>query len=151
MSVFPCKDALLLLEALSVGLLRLDLCGEKLEAMLVQPDLGGFTVSLPEQFDQVKEQHKQMKNSECRLLSYPRCDLVFADSTLQCRHGKIYAYAKNGRRLVGGHVHMDFPSVGATETIIMGAVLADGDTTITNGAQVGVQSAKQLEPLLLRM
>lgn len=31
---------------------------------------------------------------------------------------------------------MEFPSVGATETIIMGAVLADGDTTITNGAQV---------------
>ena len=38
-------------------------------------------------------------------------------------------------RLQGGHIHLDYPSVGATETLIMAAVLAQGETTIDNAAQ----------------
>ena len=38
-------------------------------------------------------------------------------------------------RLVGGDVVLGFPSVGATENIMMAAVLADGVTTIDNAAR----------------
>jgi len=38
-------------------------------------------------------------------------------------------------RLTGGEVQLGFPSVGATENIMMGAVLADGVTTIDNAAR----------------
>lgn len=37
-------------------------------------------------------------------------------------------------RLKGGYVYLDFPSVGATENIMMAAVLADGETVIDNAA-----------------
>lgn len=40
-----------------------------------------------------------------------------------------------GERLVGGDVVLGFPSVGATENIMMAAVLADGVTTIDNAAR----------------
>lgn len=39
------------------------------------------------------------------------------------------------RRLQGSRIHLDCPSVGATETLMMAATLADGETTITNAAQ----------------
>lgn len=35
----------------------------------------------------------------------------------------------------GGRVHLNFPSVGATENLMMAAVLADGETVITNAAK----------------
>jgi UDP-N-acetylglucosamine 1-carboxyvinyltransferase len=38
-------------------------------------------------------------------------------------------------RLKGAEIHLDFPSVGATENIMMAAVLADGLTTISNAAR----------------
>ena len=38
-------------------------------------------------------------------------------------------------RLHGGECELDYPSVGATENILMAAVLADGETTILNAAQ----------------
>ena len=38
-------------------------------------------------------------------------------------------------RITGGTVHLDFPSVGATENIMMAAVLAKGRTVITNAAR----------------
>lgn len=38
-------------------------------------------------------------------------------------------------RLTGTDIHLDFPSVGATENLMMAAVLADGVTTITNVAR----------------
>ncbi len=38
-------------------------------------------------------------------------------------------------RLKGAEVHLDFPSVGATENTMMAAVLAEGDTTIYNAAK----------------
>ncbi|MCC0179172.1 UDP-N-acetylglucosamine 1-carboxyvinyltransferase [Waterburya agarophytonicola K14] len=38
-------------------------------------------------------------------------------------------------RLQGANIYLDYPSVGATETILMAATLADGITTIGNAAQ----------------
>ena len=38
-------------------------------------------------------------------------------------------------RLRGGNVYLDFPSVGATENILLAAVLADGTTRIENAAK----------------
>lgn len=38
-------------------------------------------------------------------------------------------------RLIGTKIHLDFPSVGATENLIMAATLAEGKTTIENAAQ----------------
>ncbi len=38
-------------------------------------------------------------------------------------------------RLVGTRIHLDFPSVGATENLMMAACLAEGSTTIENAAQ----------------
>ncbi len=37
--------------------------------------------------------------------------------------------------LVGADIHLDFPSVGATENIMLAAVKADGETVITNAAR----------------
>ncbi len=39
------------------------------------------------------------------------------------------------RRLKGAKIYLDYPSVGATETLMMAATLADGETTIENAAQ----------------
>ncbi|KAJ4726429.1 UDP-N-acetylglucosamine 1-carboxyvinyltransferase [Melia azedarach] len=50
--------------------------------------------------------------------------------------GKVLAHAANGRGLVGGSFHLDFPSVGATETLMMAASMADGDTLLSNVAKV---------------
>ena len=38
-------------------------------------------------------------------------------------------------RLKGAKIHLDYPSVGATETLMMAATLADGETRIENAAQ----------------
>jgi len=48
-------------------------------------------------------------------------------------HGFISAEAPDG--LHGAHVFLDFPSVGATENLLMAAVLADGETVIENAAR----------------
>ena len=47
-------------------------------------------------------------------------------------HGVVELSAKNGLR--GKRVYLDFPSVGATENIMMAATLARGTTTIENAA-----------------
>ncbi|HGO2413737.1 TPA: UDP-N-acetylglucosamine 1-carboxyvinyltransferase [Staphylococcus aureus] len=47
--------------------------------------------------------------------------------------GNIYANAKDG--LKGTSIHLDFPSVGATQNIIMAASLAKGKTLIENAAK----------------
>lgn len=47
-------------------------------------------------------------------------------------HGIVHAFAK---RLKGAHIYLDYPSVGATETLMMAAALADGETIIENAAQ----------------
>ena len=41
----------------------------------------------------------------------------------------------NRQRLKGARIYLDYPSVGATETILMAATLAEGETTIENAAQ----------------
>lgn len=47
-------------------------------------------------------------------------------------HGCVVAEAEH---LTGGHIKLDFPSVGATENILTAAVLADGRTTLDNAAR----------------
>lgn len=46
--------------------------------------------------------------------------------------GRIYC---DGSRLSGAVIHLDYPSVGATENIMMAAVAADGETVIRNAAR----------------
>ena len=41
----------------------------------------------------------------------------------------------NGQHARGGRIHLDFPSVGATENIMLAAILLKGKTTITNAAK----------------
>jgi UDP-N-acetylglucosamine 1-carboxyvinyltransferase len=48
-------------------------------------------------------------------------------------HGYLLAHAEG--RLRGAAIWLDFPSVGATETLLMAAVLADGVTVIDNAAR----------------
>ncbi|MFM9109936.1 MAG: UDP-N-acetylglucosamine 1-carboxyvinyltransferase [Prochlorococcaceae cyanobacterium] len=51
-------------------------------------------------------------------------------------HGVVTAVVPGrSHRLTGGPIHLDCPSVGATETLMMAAVLADGETVIENAAQ----------------
>lgn len=47
-------------------------------------------------------------------------------------HGYIKCSAQS---LTGGNIHLDFPSVGATENIMLAAVCADGTTTVSNAAR----------------
>src|SRR6185437_7642995 len=47
-------------------------------------------------------------------------------------HGYLVAEAG---QLTGGQIWLDFPSVGATENILMAAVLAKGTSTIDNAAR----------------
>ena len=50
-------------------------------------------------------------------------------------HGVVTAVVPGRRRrLTGGQIHLNYPSVGATETLMMAAVLADGETIIENAA-----------------
>ncbi|XP_062011581.1 uncharacterized protein LOC133728189 isoform X1 [Rosa rugosa] len=51
------------------------------------------------------------------------------------KDGKVQAYALNGRGLVGGNFQLDYPSVGATETLLMAACMADGTTILSNVAR----------------
>ncbi|NEZ47438.1 UDP-N-acetylglucosamine 1-carboxyvinyltransferase [Clostridium niameyense] len=47
-------------------------------------------------------------------------------------HGYVECLAN---KLIGNKIYLDFPSVGATENIIMAAVMAEGETIIENAAQ----------------
>ena len=51
---------------------------------------------------------------------------------IDCGEGYIEASAPNG--LKGARIYLDFPSVGATENIIMAACMAEGQTIIENPA-----------------
>lgn len=51
-------------------------------------------------------------------------------------HGVVHASVPGPeRRLKGAKIYLDFPSVGATETLMMAATLADGETILENAAQ----------------
>lgn len=52
--------------------------------------------------------------------------------TINESHGTIYCEASKIR---GTDIHLDYPSVGATENILLAAVLADGITVIRNAAK----------------
>jgi UDP-N-acetylglucosamine 1-carboxyvinyltransferase len=58
-------------------------------------------------------------------------------------HGYVEAQAQ---KLIGGKIYLDFPSVGATENIMMAAVMADGETIIGAGTGtihiIGVRDLK---------
>ncbi len=55
---------------------------------------------------------------------------------VQIDHGIVQAYSRQpGGRLKGAKIYLDYPSVGATETLMMAATLADGETIIENAAQ----------------
>ncbi|HWM59225.1 MAG TPA: UDP-N-acetylglucosamine 1-carboxyvinyltransferase [Pseudonocardia sp.] len=53
-------------------------------------------------------------------------------ATMEIEHGRVVAHAS---QLRGAQIWLDFPSVGATENILMAAVLADGATVIDNAAR----------------
>ncbi|MDD2857706.1 MAG: UDP-N-acetylglucosamine 1-carboxyvinyltransferase [Candidatus Nanopelagicales bacterium] len=59
--------------------------------------------------------------------------LIRLGATAVNEHG--YLIASSQGRLTGGEISLDFPSVGATETILMAAVTADGRTVIDNVAR----------------
>lgn len=55
---------------------------------------------------------------------------------VQIEHGMVNAYVVgNNRKLRGAKIYLDYPSVGATETLMMAATLAEGETTLENAAQ----------------
>ncbi|WP_369408228.1 UDP-N-acetylglucosamine 1-carboxyvinyltransferase [Leptolyngbya ohadii] len=55
---------------------------------------------------------------------------------VQIEHGTVHAYIKGGKkRLQGAKIYLDCPSVGATETLMMAATLAEGETILENAAQ----------------
>jgi len=51
----------------------------------------------------------------------------------ELRHGVLHASAPGGLR--GSEIHLEFPSVGATENLLFGAVMAAGRTVISNAAR----------------
>ncbi|AOY75589.1 UDP-N-acetylglucosamine 1-carboxyvinyltransferase [Clostridium formicaceticum] len=53
-------------------------------------------------------------------------------ATITLGHGFVEAKAD---KLIGNKIYLDFPSVGATENIMMAAVLAEGQTIIENAAE----------------
>jgi UDP-N-acetylglucosamine 1-carboxyvinyltransferase len=55
---------------------------------------------------------------------------------VQIEHGTVHAYVRGAnKRLKGARIYLDYPSVGATETLMMAATLADGETILENAAQ----------------
>nr|XP_018675582.1 PREDICTED: uncharacterized protein LOC103999901 isoform X2 [Musa acuminata subsp. malaccensis] len=56
-------------------------------------------------------------------------------AVVELRHGKVHVKAANGRGLTGGRFHLDYPSVGASETLMMAASMAEGVSVLTNVAQ----------------
>jgi UDP-N-acetylglucosamine 1-carboxyvinyltransferase len=54
-------------------------------------------------------------------------------ASVRIEHGQVVAEVPGG--LVGANVWLDFPSVGATENLVMAAVLAKGTTVIDNVAR----------------
>ena len=57
-------------------------------------------------------------------------------ATVRIEHGIVYAdIPGSNNRLKGADIYLDYPSVGATETILMAATLAEGETRIENAAR----------------
>ncbi len=58
----------------------------------------------------------------------------FAAMGAEITQGHGYIEARTRGKLIGSKIYLDFPSVGATENIIMAATLAEGQTIIENAA-----------------
>ncbi|KAF3679743.1 putative dol-P-Man:Man(6)GlcNAc(2)-PP-Dol alpha-1,2-mannosyltransferase-like [Capsicum annuum] len=56
-------------------------------------------------------------------------------ATVELRDGKVQAHVSNGKGLTGASFRLAYPSVGATETLMMAECLAKGKTVISNAAQ----------------
>jgi UDP-N-acetylglucosamine 1-carboxyvinyltransferase len=57
-------------------------------------------------------------------------------ATVEIIHGEVHAKAnKANGRLQGAKIYLDYPSVGATETLMMAATLAEGETVLDNAAK----------------
>ena len=55
---------------------------------------------------------------------------------VEIEHGIVNAYITgSSKRLKGAKIYLDYPSVGATETLMMAATLADGETILENAAK----------------
>ena len=67
-----------------------------------------------------------------RPLDFHIAGLLKMGATVENEHGFIVAKAK---KLSGATIWLDFPSVGATENLLMAAVLAEGRTEIDNAAR----------------
>ena len=67
-----------------------------------------------------------------RPLDFHVAGLLKLGATVENEHGFIVAKAK---QLTGATIWLDFPSVGATENLLMASVLADGRTEIDNAAR----------------
>jgi UDP-N-acetylglucosamine 1-carboxyvinyltransferase len=63
--------------------------------------------------------------------------LQLMGAEVQIDHGMVHAYVRGSgsKRLKGAKIYLDYPSVGATETLMMAATLAEGETTLENAAQ----------------
>jgi UDP-N-acetylglucosamine 1-carboxyvinyltransferase len=67
-----------------------------------------------------------------RGLDFHMAGLVKLGASVESEHGYLIATAP---RLTGAQIWLDFPSVGATENLLMASVLAKGITTIDNAAR----------------
>jgi UDP-N-acetylglucosamine 1-carboxyvinyltransferase len=72
-------------------------------------------------------------NIGSRALDMHIAGLAKLGATTESEHGYILTSAPDGLR--GATVWLDFPSVGATENVLMAAVLAEGTTVIDNAAR----------------
>ncbi|CAA0816037.1 Unknown protein [Striga hermonthica] len=54
---------------------------------------------------------------------------------VEVRDTKVVARAANGKNLTGGEFRLDYPSVGATQTLMMAACMATGTTLLSNVAK----------------
>jgi UDP-N-acetylglucosamine 1-carboxyvinyltransferase len=55
---------------------------------------------------------------------------------VEIEHGIVNAFVTGAsKRLQGAKIYLDYPSVGATETLMMAATLAEGETIIENAAK----------------
>ncbi|MGN0692427.1 MAG: UDP-N-acetylglucosamine 1-carboxyvinyltransferase [Oscillospiraceae bacterium] len=68
-----------------------------------------------------------------RPIDYHISALTAMGAEISEKHGEIICSAPDG--LHGARIALTFPSVGATENILLAAVLAEGETVITNAAR----------------
>ena len=68
-----------------------------------------------------------------RGLDFHVTGLTKLGATVESEHGFLHAKAPDG--LKGATIWLDFPSVGATENLVMAAVLARGTTVVDNAAR----------------